>query len=420
VSVFCSILLSCLLLGGLSVPGAVAGPGAAQHLGSHQLGVGLDLSLRSARQPAAGLPSWQQRAELTAPDGVAGDHLGGPVALSGDTALLGAWDKNHGTGAAYIFVRQNGSWSVQAELRAGNGKPGDWFGVSVALSGNTALVGAPLAGHSGAAYVFTRNGSGWTQQARLTCGVAGAWFGRTVALSGETALVGAWYEHNHAGAAYAFVRAGNRWTQQAGLTAGDEVEGDFFGTSVALNGDTALIGAAGKDNSAGAAYVFARHGSRWLQQAELIAGNGRPGDTFGTATALSDGTALVGAGFANSNAGAAYVFVRQGGRWTKQTELTALGSIGSWFARAVALSGDTALVGAWYEHNDTGAAYIFVRQGSHWTQQARLTASDGAAEDYFGGSVALSQGTALVGAGFRHHGAGAVYVFSLQPALAIR
>jgi hypothetical protein len=203
-------------------------------------------------------PQWQQQVELTAADGVPGDHLGGPVALSGDTALVGAWAKNHGAGAAYVFVRSGSRWAQQARLTARGGAAGDWFGASVALSGDTALVGAPLAGHTGAAYVFVRDGSRWTQQARLTArdGSACDWFGRTVALSGDTALMGAWYKNNHAGAAYVFVRDGSRWAQQAELTARDGAAEDYFGSSVALCGDTALVGAGFKNHATGVAYVF--------------------------------------------------------------------------------------------------------------------------------------------------------------------
>ncbi len=120
----------------------------------------------------------------------------------------------------------------------------------------------------------------------------------------------------------------------------------------------------------------------------------------------------MGAGFANRDRGAAYVFVRNGSDWTEQSRLTADdGAPGDWFGRTVALSGNTALVSAWYKHNDTGAAYVFARHGSDWTQQIKLTADDGVADDYFGSAVALSGGTALIGAGFKNNAAGAAYVF---------
>ncbi len=338
------------------------------------------------------------------------------MALSGDTALVGAWDKNHGAGAAYVFVRTGSSWAQSAKFVNADGKPGDWFGVSVSLSGDTALVGAPMARHTGAAYIFVRDGGRWTPQARLTAsdGAPCDWFGRRVALSGNTALVGAWYKNDDTGAAYVFVRHAGHWTQQAKLTAGDGFAEDYFGTSVALSGDTALIGAAGSNNNAGAAYVFQRHGSQWTQQAVLTAADGKAGDTFGASLALSGETALVGAGFANRTAGAAYVFVRDGPRWVQQARLTATDGVAAdWFAVSVALSGATAVVGAWYKNHDAGSAYVFARRGEHWSQQAKLTAVNGTAGDYFGTSVALNASTVLVGAGFKHNATGAAYAFSL-------
>jgi hypothetical protein len=367
------------------------------------------------RDPSAYAPRWNEQAELSASDGVAGDHLGGPVALSGDMPLVGAWNKNHGTGAAYVFVHIGGSWVQRAKLVDAAGRPGDWFGVSVSLDGDTALVGAPMAHRTGSAYVFVRHGSHWVFQARLTAsdGAPGDWFGRRVSLSGDTALVGAWYENHDTGAAYVFARYAGHWTQQGKLTAHDGFAEDYFGTSVALSDGTALIGAAGRNDNTGAAYVFVRHGSHWMQQDTLTAGDGKSGDTFGGSLALNGGTALVGAGFANRNAGAAYVFVRVGSRWVQQARLAATDGVASdWFGVSVALSGDTALVGAWYKNHDAGAAYVFTRQAGQWSQQTKLTPGDGRAGDYFGSSVALSASTGLVGAGFKHNATGAAYAFS--------
>ena len=424
---FRSILLSSLLAGSLFLPASAAGlaaphqlglPGhpAFQHTDRHQLPVGLDLPLNRAQAHAAvAYPArWQQQAELSAHEGAIGDHFGGPVALSGGTALVGAWDKNHGTGAAYIFVRTGSGWTEQATLSAAGGSPGDWFGASVALVGDTALVGAPLAARAGAVYVFTRDGSRWTQEARLIArdGAAGDWFGRAVALRDDIALVGAWYKQHHAGAAYVFVRHGSGWSQQAKLTARDGVAEDYFGTSVALSGNTALVGAVGKYDGNGAAYAFVRNGACWTQQALLTAGDGKLNDAFGTAVALSGETVLVGAGSANGNRGAAYVFVRAGSHWSQQARLTANDGVAfDWFGWTVALSDDTALIGAWYRHNRTGAAYIFMRRKGSWAQQAELTAGNAATDDCFGSSVALSRGTSLVSAGFKNHATGAAYVF---------
>ena len=384
-----------------------------------------------------------QQAELTAGDGAAGDFFGLSVALSGETALVGALlhdvDGKSAQGAAYVFVRTGGAWSQQAELIASDGAAGDWFGVSVALSGETALIGArsrDIDGKSdqGAAYVFVRSGAVWSQQAELIASDGGAvdWFGGKIALSGDTALVGARYHDvdgkSDQGAAYVFVRDGAVWTQQAELAASDGAAGDWFGESSAISGGTALVGATGHDavgSDQGAAYVFVRDGAVWSQQAELTAGDGAAGDWFGIATALSADTALIGARYhdidGKNDQGAAYLFVRSGGAWTQQAELAASdGAAGDWFGGKVALSGGTALVGARFHDadgkSDQGGAWVFVRSGGAWTQQAELTASDSAAGDGFGDGVALSGESALVGAYAHHLGdgdPGAAYVFAI-------
>lgn len=245
-------------------------------------------------------------------DGAAAALFGNGVALAGDTALVGAsFDGSPArgsSGSVYVFVRSGMVWSVQAKLTSGDGVGNDQFGWSVALEADTALVGAPLA-HSpagpGSAYVFVRSGSVWNQQARLTAGngARGVGFGISLALLGDTALVGALGDRTAAGvsvgSAYVFVRSGTVWSQQAKLTAGDGASGDGFGNSVALSGDIALIGAwlddtaAGQD--AGSAYVFVRSGTVWNQQAKVTAGDGATNDFFGKSVALSGDTALVGA-----------------------------------------------------------------------------------------------------------------------------
>ena len=262
--------------------------------------------------------------------------------------------------------------------------------------------------------MFSGAGGTWTQQAELTASDAaiGDGFGSSVALSGTTALVGAPYRNYRTGAAYVFSGAGGTWTQQAELTASDAAIGDYFGSSVALSGSTALVGAAGH-NRTGAAYVFNGAGGTWTQQAELTASDAATGDGFGSSVVLSGSTALVGAYYRNSYTGAAYVFSGAGGTWTQQAELTASdAAIGDYFGLSVALSGSTALVGAAGHKFNTGAAYVFNGAGGTWTQQAELTASDAAIGDQFG-LVALSGTTALVGAP-GHNNTGAAYVFGVS------
>jgi hypothetical protein len=397
---------------------------------------GRTLALRvddnGARYPLT-IDPFVQQAELTASDGAANDHFGTAVAVSGDTALVGAAGDDVGAnedqGSAYVFTRAGLVWTQQAKLTASDGAAFDGFGISVALSGDTALVGAGGVDvganlDQGAAYVFTRTGTVWTQQAKLTAsdGASNDLFGRDggVALDGDTALVGARNDDvgtkADQGSAYVFTRAGAVWTQQAQLIASDGAAGDEFGVNLAVSGDTALVGArrddvGGKMNQ-GSAYVFTRAGAVWTQQAHLTASDGAAHDGFGDSVALSGDTALVGSPFNEVDGktlqGSAYVFTRTGTAWTEQAQLTAAdGAADDRFSQdtGVALSGDTALVGAWGDdvgaNVNQGSAYVFTRAGAVWTQQAKLTASDGAAFDEFGGTVALSGDTALVG-GINH------------------
>jgi hypothetical protein len=351
--------------------------------------------------------------------------FGVSIAVSGTTALVGATTANGGTGAVYVFVKGPSGWKQQARLLAADAAPQANFGESVAIDGDTAVVGAPntgILGGIGSAYVFERSGTTWTQKAELTaqcatCGGNGDFFGFSVAVSGTTALVGAPGIGFNQGAAFELDRSRRGvWHQRSMLTGSDSQPSDSFGWSVALSGDTALIGA--PRNSPvfpGSAYVFARSGRRLAQQAELAGSDSENGDLFGRSVALSGDTALVGApGCCAFNdlgefRGVADVFVRSGSTWTSQAELTASdgvgGLAGDLFGSSVALLGGTAVVGAPGKNDTTGEAYSFLRSGTSWSEAARLLAPDGARNDRFGGSVGIAPGTALVGApqhdGFR-------------------
>ena len=337
--------------------------------------------------------------------------------------------------------------SQQAKLTAEDGAGSDMFGTAVSVSsdGNTVLVGGQFVdtaagAEAGSAYVFVRSGNTWIQQTKLAAsdGAANDYFGVSVSLSGDgnTALVGAYQADTaggmDAGSAYVFVRSGNTWSQQAKLMANDGAANDFFGGSVSLSsdGNTALVGAALDDTSAGTdaggAYVFARSGNAWSQQAKLTANDGAAYDYFGCSVNVSgDGnTALVGAYYdstpAGAGAGSAYVFVRSGSTWSQQAQLVASdGAAGDGFGSSASLSrdGNTALVGAALDDAMTGSTYVFVRSGSTWSQQAKLMAGDRAAGDTFGGSVSVGSdgNTVLVGAYYANSpagdGAGSAYVF---------
>ena len=409
-----------------------------------------------AGMPPAEIPAalGEQVVKLAADDAAEFDLFGASVALSGTTALVGAIfddDAGSASGSAYVFERDQGgarNWGQVAKLTADDAAEGDRFGESVALSGTTALVGAYLdddaGSDSGSAYVFERDQGGagnWGQVAKLTADNAAEddQFGRSVALSGTTALVGAFRDDDaggDSGSAYVFERdqggAGN-WGQVAKLTADDAAAGDWFGWSVALSGTTALVGA-GLDDDAGSdfgsVYVFERDqggAGNWGQVAKITADDAAAGDRFGWSVALNGTTALVGAyldGDAGSDFGSVYVFERdqgEAGNWGQVAKLTADDAAASdFFGVTVALSGTTALVGAWRDDDagsDSGSAYVFERdQGGagNWGQVAKITADDAAAGDEFGTSVALSGTTILVGAlgdDDAGSGSGSAYVF---------
>ena len=357
------------------------------------------------------LASLDQRAYLKASNTEADDHFGHSVAVSGNTVVVGAPYKDSDAGAAYVFVRNGTTWSQQAYLKASNTDAGDEFGYSVAVSGDTVVVGAPgedsaatgvdgdqdnNASSAGAAYIFVRSGATWSQQAYLKASNTGAYdnFGYSVAVSGDTVVVGAPAEDSDAigvvevqtdnnnassaGAAYVFVRSGAAWSQQAYLKAFNTGNMDFFGWSVAVSGDTVVVGTPYKDSDAGAAYVFVRNGTTWSQQAYLKASNTEANDNFGHSVAVSGETVVVGAPYEDSNAsfaGAAYVFVRTGTTWSQQAYLKAFNTgTMDLFGYSVAVSGDTVVVAAPYEdsnatgvngddsNNDAsnaGAAYVF-------------------------------------------------------------
>ncbi|MFN9978182.1 MAG: hypothetical protein ACK58T_50580, partial [Phycisphaerae bacterium] len=303
-----------------------------------------------------------------------------------------------------------------------SGAANDNFGQSVAIDGDTMIVGVPrdlVGGNAaqGSVEIHRWTGSGWTLEATLTAvgGAANDNFGVSVAIQGDTAIVGANLDdvstNADQGSAYVFTRSGTTWTQQAQLTAAGGAVSDQFGVAVAIAGDSVIVGASlddvGGTNNQGSAYVFTRSGTTWTQQTQLTAAGGAASDQFGASVALSGDTAIIGARLDDVGSfvdqGAAYVFVRSGTTWTQQAQLLATGGdIGDNFGSSVAVSGDTAIIGARGDdvgaNTDQGSAYIFTRSGTTWTQQAQLNASGGAASDQFGIAVAISGQTVIVGA----------------------
>jgi hypothetical protein len=383
-----------------------------------------------------------EKAKLLANDGAANDFFGYSVALSEDTALIGAYKvdgvRGDDVGAAYVYIRSKNSWIQQAKLTAADGEAEDTFGGKVALSGDTAIIGVirdddKVNGtDSGSAYVFTRTGNDWNQQAKITSKDAseGDSFGWSIAVSGDIAVLGAPRDDDKgkdSGSVYIFTRTGNTWEQQTKLTAEDGSEGDVFGISVSISGNTLLVGAdlnEEKGINAGAAYVFTQSGNTWTQQAKLTADDGAAGDIFGVRVALKGDTALISArrdddDLMGIDAGSAYIFTRVGTSWSQQIKLTAPdGAADDRFGRSVALTSDTALIGAMFQDDqgkNSGSAYLYKRQGNTWRLKTQLKPADGAEGDVFGSNVALFGHSALISANRDNdkvENSGSVYIFS--------
>lgn len=492
-------------------------------------GGGGDSSAPSTGSPTA--TNWSQQASIKASNAAADADFGFSLAISGDTLVVGAPSESSNqttitngstastatsapdSGAAYVFVRSGTVWSQQAYLKASNADRMDYFGISVGISGDTVVVGAygersnqttitngsaasadNSADDVGAAYVFVRSGTSWSQQAYLKAPNASQayGFGYSVAISGDTVVVGSPDERSSqttiingvgasadasapaVGAAYVFVRSGLNWSQQAYLKAPNAEADDRFGRSVAINGDTVVVGAPGEgsnqatitngstasaDNSApgsGAAYVFLRQGTTWSHQAYLKASNATPFADFGKSVAISGQTVVVGAPREASNqttitngstasannsapgAGAAYVFLRNGSTWSQQAYLKPANTdADDSFGNGVSISGDIIAVGAFNESSNqatvtngstastdnslpgAGAGYTFVRSGTTWSQQAYLKPPHPVGKARFGYTIAADGDTVAVGASNENgtssnaslEAVGAAYVF---------
>jgi hypothetical protein len=439
-------------------------------------------------------------------------RFGWATALDGDTMVVAAMgEKSNATGvdgdqndasldfvgAVYVFTRNDKNWAQQAYIKASNSESDDNFGWSVDISGDTLVVGAPAedsaaagvngdqsnnaAPYAGAAYVFVREGNTWRQQAYLKASNTDNpdRFGTSVAIHGDTIVVGAPQEASNAqgidgnqidnssrnaGAVYVFKRAGESWTQQAYIKASNTDSADFgyasddFGHSVDIHEDTIAVGAHGEDSastgingdqedesaqSAGAVYVFVRHAGQWRQQAYIKASNTDTSDQFGKSVSIHEDQLVVGAegekgsgegvnadqtDNSYSHAGAAYVFIRSGEIWTQDAYLKA-SNPGNWdyFGASISTYGSAVVVGAWSEDSnatgidgnqdddqdeksffDAGAAYLFRKSGNDWHQDAYIKASNTGWNDLFGQSVAIYGNTLAVGAQLEHSDADGV------------
>ncbi len=411
----------------------------------------------NARYPVVVDPVFQS-ARLTADDGAAGDSFGRSVAIDGDIVVVGAPSNDIGgnrQGSAYVFRKTGSGWTDMAQtakLIAGDGTTGDWFGSSVAISGDTIVVGADSAhaggsSRPGAVYIFLMPSSGWTnmiQTAKLTAsdGADQDRFGGSIAIDNDTVVVGAdgtnTNGHVNQGKAYVFVKPSSGWsnmTESAMLIASDGAANDYLGQSVAIDGNTVVVGAPGTQTNRGSIYVFERPESGWANMnhtAKLMASDGADNDLLGSSVAISDTIITAGApGFSTGGSGsqgAAYVFVRSGPHWIDMEETSELRAkdviTGDHFGQAVAIENNTIVVGSPY-HNysgtsaNMGAVYTFQKPAGGWPSnmraKAKFLSNDGRADDHLGWSVALSGATIVAGAPEHtvnnNQGQGAAYVF---------
>ena len=391
---------------------------------------------------------WNETAKLTASDGAADDEFGYSVAVSHNVLIIGAHRKDGLTGSAYVFEKNvsTGYWRETAKLTASDAATNDYFGRSVSISDNIAIVGAIGDNSwSGSAYVFEKNHSTgyWNETSKLTASDSGSGcdagnqggcdaFGSSVSISGNIAIIGAASDTHirgfAAGSAYVFEKdeSSGLWNEKAKLTASDGYEYDYFGNSVDISGNIAIVGADGNDDS-GSAYVFERNDGtgKWNNTAKII-----PSDRtwqrigFGGSVSVSGSIAVVGASKDGDfdESGSAYVFEKSYSSrlWNETFKLIASdGGQGDRFGYSVSVSGNIAIVGA-YVNGWSGAVYVFERNAAtgFWNETAKLTASDRAVDlEKFGYHVSLSGNVAIVGTpdddGNCEDDSGSAYVFEI-------
>jgi len=364
---------------------------------------------------------WHEMQKLLASDGAEYDWFGCSVSISGDYAVIGAYgdeDNGQSSGSAYIFRNfGNQTWIEHEKLIASDGTPSDYFGKSVSISGDFVVVGASGTSDngvcSGSVYIFYNNGSFWTELFKITPSDAseGDCFGRSVCIDGNYLIVASLLDDDnghHSGSAYIFHWDGTTWSEQDKLLASDGTEDDFFGCSVSISGDYAIIGAQNDDDNgenSGSVYVFQREETTWFQQTKLTAVDGAENDCFGFSVSISGNYTVVGAPYDDDNesgSGSAYIFIRTGTNWFQYAKLLASdGAHLDFFGCSVSISGNYAVIGAYGDDDNditSGSAYVFYKEGTTWSQQVKLNASDGAIYDHFGNSVCISDNNAVIGA----------------------
>lgn len=359
--------------------------------------------------------------KLVAQDSASNDHLGTSVVVNGNNYFVGTPFKFSSAGAVYAYQQNGLTFTPQGRLTANDAQPQDGFGGALAASPNTLAVGAKgRANNQGAVYLFTLSGDGtWQPQATITApdGLKGDRFGDALAMDGETLAVGARFRGKYTGAVYVFVRNGTRWSYQTRLMAQDAEQGDSFGASVSLRGDTLLVGAHGKRAGIGCAYVFQRESGVWSQQAKLSTRDTIANDRFGYSVGLGSDFAAVGVPNKNNHAGVVAIFQKHGQQWQWKTQLTSDDpQPNDLFGWSLSANGFGVVVSAKRQDTSTGKAYAFSRQGNGWSLEQTLLDGNGFSQDLFGYALAADGNHVIVGAPNTTGGLGASYVFVLRSA----
>ena len=416
--------------------------------------------------------SWAEIQKFKADDAESNDYSGRGVGVSGNHIIVGSWwDDDNGTtsGSAYFYeptpadtytpqamdacdsTQINGNWYSVTQVindtfsittcqdsivttdltisscpdehceiqkvTAFDGVVDDNYGISVSISGNTALVGSKNdddnGSNSGSAYFYSYNGSTWAFQQKVTAsdGAALDLFGENVAVSGNYAVIGAQGDDDNgsnSGSAYVFYYNGANWIEFQKITSSDGVADDHFGFSVAISGNNLIVGVDADDDNgtgSGSAYIFSYNGASWIEQQKILASDGAASDIFGTSVDIHGDLAIVGASGNDdlfSNSGSAYVFEYDGSSWSEQQKIVPADvNTSSSVGVSASIGEDLLMIGARGDNDNgaaSGAAYIYEFNGASWVLQQKLTASDGASGDFLGRSVAISGNVAVSGA----------------------
>lgn len=384
-------------------------------------------------EPPPGDGPYVRTQKLTASDAAAYDHFGylRSVAVDGNRIVVGAHNKDARTGAAYVYELQGTTWTQVQKLEASDGLEDEAFGHAVALDGEYAFIAAQRVtdgGHfaAGVVYVFQLVGGTWTEVDILKAPFPSemAWFGWSIDTDGDRVIVGAHGTNSGSGAAYVFHLEEGEWVLRGDVTASDAAAEAYFGIDVAIEGDTAIVGAwANATNGAmsGAAYVFEFGGEEWLQTDKLSQASPAVGDRFGNTVTMLGDYALIAAPGDNekgTNSGSVRVFQLQSGNWTEVATLLASdGAAWDDFGTSIAMHGEFAVVGAYRWSTSSsriGSAYVFERSGTTWSEVDRFV-SGGGVGDLYGMAATMDGDWLVIGTpndNERATQAGAVFVYA--------